>query len=84
MMSKRGSSNIEHEQPDVQNDPSEFAFSSSLSLEKIRQLQAVFSKERNWDQYHSPRNVLLAMIAEVGEVSECFQWKGEVKEGLPG
>lgn len=35
MMSKRGSSNIEHEQPDVQNDPSEFAFSSSLSLEKM-------------------------------------------------
>lgn len=23
------------------------------------------------------------MVAEVGEVSECFQWKGEVKEGLP-
>lgn len=23
------------------------------------------------------------MVAEVGEVAECFQWKGEVKEGLP-
>lgn len=64
-------------------EPKEFRFSSDLSLENIRQIQAEFSKERNWDQYHSPRNLLLAMVAEVGEVSECFQWTGEVKEGLP-
>ncbi|XP_065308578.1 dCTP pyrophosphatase 1-like [Dermacentor albipictus] len=64
-------------------EPSNFQFSSNLSLETIRQMQADFAKERNWDQYHSPRNILLAMVAEVGEVSECFQWKGEVKEGLP-
>ncbi|KAL3195864.1 hypothetical protein MRX96_015744 [Rhipicephalus microplus] len=65
------------------SEPSNFQFSSNLSLETIRQIQADFAKERNWDQYHSPRNILLAMVAEVGEVSECFQWKGEVKEGLP-
>ncbi|XP_064459970.1 dCTP pyrophosphatase 1-like [Ornithodoros turicata] len=61
----------------------EFRFSSELSLEAIRQKQADFSRQRNWDQYHSPRNVLLAMVAEVGEIAECFQWKGEVKKGLP-
>jgi dCTP diphosphatase len=25
----------------------------------------------------------MALVGEVGEVSEIFQWKGEVKEGLP-
>ena len=35
-----------------------------------RELQAEFVNERNWDQYHSPRNILLAMVGEVGEVAE--------------
>uniref|UniRef100_A0A023FTD9 dCTP pyrophosphatase 1 n=1 Tax=Amblyomma parvum TaxID=251391 RepID=A0A023FTD9_AMBPA len=65
------------------SNPDKFKFSSNLSLETIRQIQAEFAKERNWEQYHTPRNILLAMVAEVGEVSECFQWKGEVKESLP-
>lgn len=34
-------------------------------------------------QYHTPRNLLLALVGEVGELSEIFQWKGEVKSGLP-
>ena len=35
-------------------------------------MQSNFCKERNWDQYHIPRNLLLAMIGEVGEVSELL------------
>ncbi|KAK8772554.1 hypothetical protein V5799_024201 [Amblyomma americanum] len=65
------------------SQPDKFKFSSNLSLETLRQIQADFAEERNWEQYHTPRNILLAMVAEVGEVSECFQWKGEVKDGLP-
>ena len=37
---------------------------------------------RNWDQFHTPRNVLLAMVGEVGEVAELFQWKEDVPVGL--
>ncbi|KRX01882.1 hypothetical protein PPERSA_05721 [Pseudocohnilembus persalinus] len=47
-----------------------------------KQLQT-FATERDWDQYHSPRNLLLALSGEVGELCEIFQWKGEVKTGLP-
>ncbi|XP_068679725.1 dCTP pyrophosphatase 1-like [Montipora foliosa] len=60
-----------------------FRFSEEPSLEKIREMQSEFSKERDWDQFHQPRNLVLAMVGEVGEVAELFQWKGEVKEGLP-
>ncbi|KAL4223542.1 dCTP pyrophosphatase 1 [Mactra antiquata] len=61
----------------------EFKFSENPSLEAIRKLQAKFAADRNWDQYHTPRNLLLALVGEVGELAEIFQWKGEVKEGLP-
>jgi len=34
----------------------------SVSLGKLKQMMAQFAKERDWDQYHSPRNLLLAMV----------------------
>ena len=34
-----------------------------------------FIKERNWEQFHSPKNLVIAIGAEVGELMECFQWK---------
>ncbi|KAI3926274.1 hypothetical protein MKW98_028410 [Papaver atlanticum] len=54
-----------------------------VSLEDLRQKMVDFAKERDWEKYHSPRNLLLALVGEVGELSECFQWKGEVPKGLP-
>ncbi|XP_076434677.1 dCTP pyrophosphatase 1-like [Babylonia areolata] len=62
---------------------SEFQFTEGLTLEQLRQRQAKFIDERNWDQFHAPRNVLLALVGEVGELAEIFQWKGEVTEGVP-
>ncbi|KAI8015830.1 dCTP pyrophosphatase 1 [Camellia lanceoleosa] len=55
----------------------------SVSLEFLKKKMADFAKERNWEQFHSPRNLLLALVGEVGELSEIFQWKGEVPKGLP-
>ncbi|GAB6030162.1 dCTP pyrophosphatase 1 [Chamberlinius hualienensis] len=60
----------------------EFKFSSQPTLEDIRSMQSKFAKERNWDQYHQPRNLVLALVGEVGELAEIFQWKGEVEVGL--
>ncbi|CAA7404763.1 unnamed protein product [Spirodela intermedia] len=56
----------------------------AVTLEELRKRLADFAKERDWDKFHSPRNLLLAMVGEVGELSEIFQWKGEVARGLPG
>lgn len=58
-----------------------FQFSSDLSLETIRKLFEEFSEERDWAQFHAPRNMLLNLVSEVGELSEIFQWKGELAEG---
>ncbi|XP_009800358.1 uncharacterized protein LOC107831666 isoform X1 [Nicotiana tabacum] len=54
-----------------------------VSLKELRDRLAEFARVRGWDQYHSPRNLLLALVGEVGELSEIFQWKGEVERGLP-
>ncbi|XP_050208437.1 uncharacterized protein LOC126657732 [Mercurialis annua] len=54
-----------------------------VSIDLLKRKMAEFSKERDWDQFHSPRNLLLALVGEVGELSEIFQWKGEVPKGLP-
>ncbi|WOL00947.1 hypothetical protein Cni_G09660 [Canna indica] len=55
-----------------------------VTLESLRKKMADFARERDWDQFHSPRNLLLALVGEVGELSEIFQWRGEVPKGLPG
>lgn len=57
---------------------------AAVSLEALRKRMADFASERDWEQFHSPRNLLLALVGEVGELSEIFQWKGEVPKGLPG
>ncbi|GAB4860815.1 hypothetical protein Ancab_035977 [Ancistrocladus abbreviatus] len=54
-----------------------------VSLEELKNRLAEFARVRGWEQYHSPRNLLLALVGEVGELSEIFQWKGEVARGLP-
>ncbi|KAG7632512.1 dCTP pyrophosphatase 1 [Arabidopsis suecica] len=54
-----------------------------VSLQTLSKKMDDFAKARNWEKYHSPRNLLLAMVGEVGELSEIFQWKGEVARGCP-
>ncbi|XP_073502189.1 dCTP pyrophosphatase 1 isoform X1 [Phyllobates terribilis] len=61
----------------------EFCFSESPSMEEIRRLQSRFTADRDWNKFHQPRNLLLALVGEVGELAELFQWRGEVSEGLP-
>jgi dCTP diphosphatase len=43
-------------------------------LEDLRQRMRAFTSERDWEQFHDPKSLLLAIIGEVGELSELFQW----------
>lgn len=46
----------------------------------VSALQAVllrFARERDWEQFHSPKNLVMALCGEVGELSELFQWLDE-------
>lgn len=47
------------------------------SLEQLRRRLAAFAAERDWDQFHSPKNLSMALIAECAELVEHFQWLSE-------
>jgi NTP pyrophosphatase (non-canonical NTP hydrolase) len=38
--------------------------------EEVRQ----FKEERDWGQFHDPKSLILALVGEVGELAELFQW----------
>ena len=50
-----------------------------VNLEDLRREVAQFAKDRDWDQFHSVRNLVLAMVGEVGEVAEILQWTDDDK-----
>jgi dCTP diphosphatase len=43
-------------------------------LEQLRQQLAKFVAERDWDQFHNPKNLAMALAGEAGELLEHFQW----------
>ena len=45
-----------------------------LSIELRR-----FAGDRDWDQFHSVKNLILALTGEVGELAEVFQWLSEAQ-----
>jgi len=47
------------------------------SLENLKNQLRYFAEERDWDQFHSPKNLSMALIAESAELVEHFQWLTE-------
>ncbi len=47
------------------------------SLDDLRTRVNAFVAARDWAQFHSPKNLAMAMIVEAGEVVENFQWMTE-------
>jgi dCTP diphosphatase len=43
-------------------------------LELLRGRVRQFAADRDWGRYHDPKSVLLALVGEVGELAELFQW----------
>jgi len=44
----------------------------------------VFASEREWEQFHSPKNLAIALSVEVSEILEHFQWLTECQsDSLP-
>lgn len=46
-------------------------------IEDLRQRLRAFATARDWEQFHSPKNLAMALIAEAGELVEHFQWLSE-------
>ena len=48
-------------------------------LEALRARIAEFAVARDWEQFHSPKNLSMALIAEAAELVEHFQWLSEAQ-----
>ena len=52
---------------------------SSLDIAALQQRLRDFAAARDWDQFHSPKNLAMALAAESGELLELFQWLTEAQ-----
>jgi dCTP diphosphatase len=54
---------------------------STESIAKIVHRLREFIAERDWDQFHSPKNLSIALSVEVSEILEIFQWMSDEESG---
>lgn len=47
------------------------------SLDELNASLLEFARERDWEQFHSPKNLSMALAGEAGELLEHFQWLSE-------
>ena len=43
-------------------------------VKKLQQALLLFAKERNWEAFHTPKNLVMALSVECSELLEIFQW----------
>lgn len=48
-----------------------------VDITRLAQALEQFASDRNWAQFHSPKNLVMALSGEVGELTEVFQWLSE-------
>ena len=47
---------------------------SEDSLTGIRERMRDFTRQRDWEKFHDPKSLALALVGEVGELAELLQW----------
>jgi dCTP diphosphatase len=52
-------------------------------LDQLAQQLRQFVQERDWDQFHSPKNLAMALTVEAAELQELFQWLTEEQSKRP-
>lgn len=50
---------------------------SNEYFETLSKRLAKFAKDRDWDQFHAPKNLVMALSVEAAELTEHFQWLTE-------
>lgn len=56
----------------------------TIELDNLKHRLRKFAEERDWDQFHSPKNFSMALIVECAELVEHFQWlTDEQSKNLP-
>ncbi len=52
------------------------------SLDDLNRRLKAFARERDWEQFHNPKNLVMALAGECGELLEHFQWLSEAQSAV--
>lgn len=52
---------------------------NKTTLQELKELIADFVHEREWEQFHAPKNLAMSIAIEAAELMEIFQWSNETK-----
>ena len=52
-----------------------------MNLEDLAARLRAFARERDWEQFHAPKNLAMALAVETAELMEHFQWLTEKQSG---
>ena len=47
---------------------------NTIGLDYLRRRLAEFAAQRDWDQFHNPKNLAIAVAGEAGELVDHFRW----------
>jgi len=48
-----------------------------MQIENLSKRLREFANDRDWDQFHAPKNLSMALMVEAAELAEHFQWMSE-------
>ncbi len=54
-----------------------FEARARFDLGDVSEVISNFASARDWEQFHTPRNLMLALVGEIGELAELMQWRTE-------
>jgi len=52
-----------------------------VTVKELVDAMAAFVEERDWQQFHAPKNLAMGIVIEAGELMEHFQWISEAESG---
>lgn len=55
---------------------------SNTSIDQLKQLVNAFINERNWEKFHTPKNIAVSVVLEASELLEHFQWSPPADEEI--
>ena len=53
-----------------------------ITLQGLKKRIEKFVKERDWEQFHSPKNLSMSLSIEAAELMEHFQWSNTVEDAI--
>jgi NTP pyrophosphatase (non-canonical NTP hydrolase) len=56
---------------------------SATPLDDLQLRVRQFAAERDWEQFHTPKNLAMALVAEAGELAAEFQWLTAAQSAAP-